>query len=70
MKSTITTKSGDVLEPTIERYPSQREIFLIQVEHIRRRKREMKIESTERFNPSWWPLFLLIAVLAGAAWAV
>jgi len=61
-----------VLEPTIERYPSQREIFLMQVEHIRRRDRERKVrvEATERVNPSWWPLLLLIAVLAGAAWAV
>ena len=72
MKATITTRSGEVLEPTIERYPSQREIFLMQVEHIRRRDRERKVrvEATESVNPSWWPLLLLIAVLAGAAWAV
>jgi len=72
VKATITTRSGEVLEPTVERYPSQREIFLMQVEHIRRRElaRKVRVEAVERVNPSWWPLFLLIAVLSGAAWAV
>jgi len=72
MRATITTKSGDVLEPTIERYHSQREIFFMHVERIRRRDRERKVrvDATESVNTSWWPLLLLIAVLAGTAWSV
>ena len=70
MKATIRTKSGDVLEPTVERYPSQRSLCMEQVERLRRRTalmNERAPQREQRFNPNVLPFGLMIVILACAA---
>ena len=70
MKATIKTKSGDVLEPTIVRYPSQRSICMEQVERLRQRTVRMEERAPhreQRFNPNVLPFGLMIVILACAA---
>jgi len=70
MKATITTKSGDVLEPTVARYPSQREICMEHVDRLRHqamRMEERVPQKVQRFNPNILPFCLMIVILACAA---
>ena len=70
MKATITTKSGDVLEPTVARYKSQRAIFMEHVDRLRQlteRMDERAPQRDQRFNPVILPIGLMIVILACAA---
>jgi hypothetical protein len=70
MKAIIKTKSGEVLEPTIVRYLSQKAFCMEQVERFRQRKERMEERAPQReqrFNPIILPFALIIVILAFAA---
>jgi hypothetical protein len=70
VKATIKTKSGEVLEPTIARYLSQKAFCMEQVERFRQRKERMEERAPQReqrFNPIILPFGLMIVILACAA---
>jgi len=70
MKAIIKTKSGEVLEPTIVRYLSQKAFCMEQVERLRQRTERMEERAPQReqrFNPIILPFALIIVILAFAA---
>jgi hypothetical protein len=70
VKSTIRTKSGEILEPTIVRYLSQKAFCMEQVGRLRQRTERMEERAPQReqrFNPVILPFALIIVILAFAA---